>query len=219
MRPLMQWIPSVPRGGRLAALLLFAPLLGSACGNQIGDSCRINIDCSPLGERFCDASSPGGYCTIEGCDVSSCPGNSVCVRFFQPLPDRPCEPRTMRDDCTPSELCLCDCGAPDASGQCPAEVQTGTNTDGMPILQCGAVTGGQPVPKAGHCAPEASERRWCQQRCKNDGNCRDDVDAQNQRVYQCRETGRFGAEPIPTAVTDAGVTVGPAVKFCAQRVK
>jgi hypothetical protein len=40
------------------------------------------VDCSPLGDRFCDIASPGGYCIIEGCDQKSCPGEAVCVRFF-----------------------------------------------------------------------------------------------------------------------------------------
>ena len=45
--------------------------------------CATNVQCSPLGDRFCDVSSPDGYCTIEGCDSSTCPdSNGVCIRFF-----------------------------------------------------------------------------------------------------------------------------------------
>ena len=46
VRPLMWRFP-------LVALLLVA-----GCGAKIGDSCRTNIDCSPLGDRFCDLASP-----------------------------------------------------------------------------------------------------------------------------------------------------------------
>ena len=35
-------------------------LVLSGCGHKIGDSCGQNVDCSPLGDRFCDIASPGG---------------------------------------------------------------------------------------------------------------------------------------------------------------
>lgn len=67
--------------GSIVALL--AVSLG-ACGKQIGDACNRSVDCSPNGDRLCDPdpSSPGGYCTVLGCDFSTCPDESVCVRFF-----------------------------------------------------------------------------------------------------------------------------------------
>src|SRR4051812_36642707 len=56
---------------RAAACLVLAGLgtLVSGCGHKVGDSCKANVDCSALGDRFCDVAAPGGYCTIEGCDV------------------------------------------------------------------------------------------------------------------------------------------------------
>src|SRR5262245_47245209 len=68
--------------------------LVSGCGHKVGDPCKANVDCSALGDRFCDVAAPGGYCTIEGCDVrmnekgeivDSCQNvasESICVRFF-----------------------------------------------------------------------------------------------------------------------------------------
>jgi hypothetical protein len=140
---------------------LVALLLLAGCGHNIGDSCKTNVDCSPIGDRFCDTSEPGGYCTQENCSVKSCPGDSVCIRFFSPLADEPCQ--TDRPECPQvDERCVCD--VTDENGDC--------------------------VNKSGHCAPSASERRWCQKRCSSDGDCRSG--------YECRSTGTFGAEPVPT---------------------
>lgn len=88
-------------------------LLLVGCGTGIGDSCERSIDCSPDGDRLClsEASdgSPGGYCTIRGCDYESCPDDAVCVRFFSShFPDRACSLDTEdigTDDCLPDEEC------------------------------------------------------------------------------------------------------------------
>lgn len=91
--------------------LCAACLLVVGCGTEIGDSCESSIDCSPEGDRFCDLSesSPGGYCTVRGCDHESCPDDAVCVRFFSAhFPDRTCEPGTediSTDDCLADEEC------------------------------------------------------------------------------------------------------------------
>ncbi|MBC7977229.1 MAG: hypothetical protein H7138_19815 [Myxococcales bacterium] len=64
-----------------------------ACGKQIGDSCNFASDCSPDGDRLCDPAptSPGGYCTILGCDYSTCPDEAACVQFFTgSFSNRPC---------------------------------------------------------------------------------------------------------------------------------
>lgn len=61
----------------LAVLLLLA-----GCQPDIGDSCSVDSECSQTGERICDTSQPGGYCTIFGCDPTSCPADeSICVAF------------------------------------------------------------------------------------------------------------------------------------------
>lgn len=86
-------------------------LLGAGCGSEIGDSCGLSIDCSPNGDRYCERSesSPGGYCTVVGCDYDTCPDEAVCVRFFSGVASNlPCDPDTedlSTDACTPDELC------------------------------------------------------------------------------------------------------------------
>lgn len=117
--------PSSPWQGRLSsAPLLVWPVLAvlaawvallaaPGCSAKIGDSCEFNVDCSPQGERLCDLSSPGGYCTIENCTAEVCPEESHCIAFY-PIAflSRPCDPATEdalespTDDCTPDEVCL-----------------------------------------------------------------------------------------------------------------
>ncbi len=98
---------------RFALAIAAAALLGlTACGDEIGDSCAISSECSPRGDRFCDTTQPGGYCTIVGCAHGSCPDEAVCVRFF-PVGNTslPCNPQTEdrgdnpTDDCTFDEIC------------------------------------------------------------------------------------------------------------------
>jgi hypothetical protein len=64
-----------------AALLI----LTAACGHNIGDSCTVSTDCAQDGSRVCDIFSPGGYCTIQGCDFGTCPSDSICARFYPAL--------------------------------------------------------------------------------------------------------------------------------------
>jgi len=54
----------------------------AGCQAKIGDSCSKNVDCSPDGDRICDTTQPGGYCTVPDCQPGSCPDNAVCVRFW-----------------------------------------------------------------------------------------------------------------------------------------
>src|SRR5436190_23330379 len=101
--------PLVP-GLRLAALAALLALAGAGDA-EIGDDCSLSSDCSPQGDRICDVSSPGGYCTIIGCDFDTCPGEAVCVRFFSVQDsDRACDPREEDlvedvNDCTADEMC------------------------------------------------------------------------------------------------------------------
>ena len=72
------------RSPAAAVLVVAAALVVTAggCSRKIGDGCTSNVECSPLGDRFCDLASPGGYCTIEGCDIDTCPDSAACIRFF-----------------------------------------------------------------------------------------------------------------------------------------
>jgi hypothetical protein len=199
---------------RTAATLLAVALV-AGCSHKIGDACNVNVDCSPLGDRFCDTASPGGYCTIEGCDVrmddngnliDSCPSEAVCVRFFSPIACRPCDPAVERDAtaehrCATDEVCVCDFADPAHPGACLPKT--------LPEMTADGTDGGCPEPQGlfGHCAPASSERRWCQYICGKDGDCRSG--------YQCRQTGTRGAEPVPRFETDGGVPFGDTASFCA----
>lgn len=96
---------------QLRATFAILLLLGTAaCGDEIGDECAISQDCSSQGDRICDINSPGGYCTIIGCDYNTCPDEAVCVRFFSVSDtNHTCDPRAEdvdgEDNCTPDELC------------------------------------------------------------------------------------------------------------------
>ena len=76
--------------GAATALLL---LCLTACAPALGDSCERNTECSVNGDRTCDRSQPGGYCTIPNCAANTCPDDGVCVRF------QPDEPRLARSWC------------------------------------------------------------------------------------------------------------------------
>ncbi|WP_428261204.1 hypothetical protein [Haliangium sp.] len=91
-------------------IVLFALALATGCGTEIGDGCSDSLDCSPDGDRVCEVvSSPGGYCTVRGCDAYSCPEEAVCVRFFSAVfPDALCDPALediSEDNCLDDELC------------------------------------------------------------------------------------------------------------------
>jgi hypothetical protein len=158
------------------AFLLLVAVCCAACGHQVGDACSTNVDCSPQGDRFCDTSAPAGYCTIDGCDWNTCPSEAVCVRFFTPVLDEPCvyNPNNPFGVCPhPDDRCVCDV----ANG-----------------LLC--------QNNMGHCAPESTERRWCQKQCSSPSDCR--------AGYECRASGSRGAESVP----NFDMSIQP-VKFCA----
>ncbi|HKO50071.1 MAG TPA: hypothetical protein VJV79_20210, partial [Polyangiaceae bacterium] len=52
---------------RLARLAMaFAALTGGlalGCTPKIGDDCSVSTNCSTTGDRLCDITQPGGYCT------------------------------------------------------------------------------------------------------------------------------------------------------------
>ena len=176
-------------------LLLALALVLTACGDQIGDSCDFNVDCSPLGDRICDTSQLGGYCTIQGCDQDSCPEDeAVCVRFYPvSFLSSPCD--ALTEDALGSK-----CGracAPECKKSCDAsEVCCSTN-------HCNTA---EICLSSGFCAQRTQERRFCMQECEEDDDCRDG--------YQCRKTGTRGAEAVPSPADDSI----PQLKFCAQKI-
>src|SRR6187399_622417 len=68
---------------RLLEKCAWAGLLFLAgCAPNIGDGCANSNDCSANGDRLCDTTQRGGYCTIFNCDPTSCPDDeSVCIQF------------------------------------------------------------------------------------------------------------------------------------------
>ncbi len=67
------------RSAFVAAAAVATLLAG--CAAEIGDECETSVDCSPDGDRTCDRSQPGGYCTVEGCAPDGCPDEALCVEF------------------------------------------------------------------------------------------------------------------------------------------
>jgi hypothetical protein len=184
------------------ALLVVASvaLLSSACGHDIGDSCKTAADCDPNGTRTCDLSQPGGYCTMAGCDEKSCPSGSVCIRYFpenlveQTLVGQPtkicnveCEdvgvvdklvcPQGPTNDCAGDELCL-------ASGLCAKRTckveceDVGADApsvcpDGKQTNDCAA---DEVCLNSGVCAKRSFETRSCAYTCGGNGDCRGGYD-------------------------------------------
>jgi hypothetical protein len=68
----------------LAFAIAPAALLG--CTPAVGDRCTLSTDCSVQGNRVCDTSEPGGYCTLLGCTPNACPDNAACVEFGASVP-------------------------------------------------------------------------------------------------------------------------------------
>jgi hypothetical protein len=68
-------------------LLLSVSIFGAAgCQPKIGDDCVTDLDCSQQGDRLCDTTQKGGYCTQADCDPLSCPEKeSICVAFNNTL--------------------------------------------------------------------------------------------------------------------------------------
>lgn len=83
----------MPRLSEKLWLLCVVVAVAAGCKPKIGDDCRISTDCSRAGDRLCDITAPGGYCTIYNCEPNSCPeGESLCVEFgAQRSPVSKCE--------------------------------------------------------------------------------------------------------------------------------
>ncbi len=146
--------------------MLVLALVSAACGKEIGDECVVSSDCSPNGDRQCDVSSRQGYCTIQGCDVDTCPEEATCVRFFtgnfanktcvQATEDRP-SAAAPTDDCSFDELCsltgqcvprssevrfcMRTCGNTDdcRGGYACRDIELMKRDGGEPVLQAGVL--------------------------------------------------------------------------------
>ena len=67
---------------RLVCVLL--GVLGTwGCKPKIGEDCATSTDCSISGDRLCDVTQPGGYCTVFNCEPNTCPTEAACVAFSE----------------------------------------------------------------------------------------------------------------------------------------
>ena len=72
--------PSAPR--TLFWVVGFAAMaLAAGCSPKIGDKCTVSTDCSATGDRLCDITEPGGYCTVFNCEPDGCPDDAACINF------------------------------------------------------------------------------------------------------------------------------------------
>ncbi len=66
----------------LVLLLTITAVMQWGCQPKIGDDCIQDQNCSQMGDRICDTTQPGGYCTQFNCDPTSCPEKeSICIAF------------------------------------------------------------------------------------------------------------------------------------------
>jgi hypothetical protein len=200
----------------LATILAVVALSG--CSHEIGDDCRSSVDCDPNGTRSCDLSQPGGYCTVAGCDATSCPSGSTCIRTF---PERflalaanltvmmqTCDPTVAMSQCPMDSVCAsfgycvraCDPAASPTT--CPSSQlctslgycsQCDPEREDIP-------SGAGPTQNncladeicldTGLCAKQTSEQRACAKSCSSNGDCRSG--------YDCRKTGTLGNMVLAT---------------------
>lgn len=161
-------------------LMLLVPLLVvalGACGKEIGDSCSFSTDCDPNGARICvDPTVHGGYCTIQGCDYSTCPDEAVCIRFFTgDFANKTCDPIAENNPvtppqdrkCTPDELCSIEghC-VPRSSENRFCMKKCGSNGDCRDGYECRTFAkmqaeGGEPVLAPGIVVTEQTAPKYC----------------------------------------------------------
>lgn len=100
----------------VVAAVLFAAGIG--CSMEIGDECTENVDCSTSGDRVCDITAPGGYCTVLDCEPDTCPEEAVCVAWGEGLSERTFCMRHCGsgDDCREGYTCF----SPTDFGYCAA---------------------------------------------------------------------------------------------------
>src|SRR5882724_11446216 len=93
------------------------------CSPKIGDKCTVSTDCSATGDRLCDITEPGGYCTVFNCEPDSCPDDAACINFGATLSVSESDPATQTNvvlpGCTASQgnspyqrsFCMASCAS------------------------------------------------------------------------------------------------------------
>src|SRR5262245_45717640 len=107
---------------RWASAGAIAACLATGCSPKIGDKCSVSTDRSVQGDRLCDPSQPGGYCTVFNCEPNGCPDESVCVAFNEASCSSPALSRRFQ-----RTFCMATCGS---DGDCRAgHKRLDTSTD------------------------------------------------------------------------------------------
>ncbi len=173
---------------------LTSALALASCGKKIGDSCQTPADCDPNGARICDLSQPGGYCTVQGCDETTCPSEAACIRFFPvQFLTKPCNPYcedrqglSVPDAGSDAGMSV-DAGAlPLCPGLfAPAPANQPGNQAVCPNGPTNDCTADEICLDAGLCAPRSTEARYCALVCSSNSDCRSG--------YVCRPTGVEGS--------------------------
>jgi len=157
VRPLMTFC----RALGFLALAVSSALAG--CTPDIGASCSTALNCSQMGDRSCDTSLPGGYCTKFGCEPDTCPSESGCIAFRQQVSTNPAchdsdDSRMIRtfcmvhcsenDDCRGGYVCA-DLSAPDNAWG--ASLVDRSNRDGRVCIVPASYNSGVSTGIAGYC--------------------------------------------------------------------
>jgi hypothetical protein len=183
------------RAVTMMVLALTSALALASCGKKIGDACQTAADCDPNGARICDLSQPGGYCTILGCDETTCPSEAACIRFFpvQYL-TKPCNPYCEDRQGLPVSDAGSDAGMSLDAGAlplCPGLFPQGgsaaqaANQAVCPDGPTNDCTADEICLDTGLCAPRSTEVRYCELVCSGNGDCRGG--------YVCRPSGIEGS--------------------------
>jgi hypothetical protein len=171
------------------AVVLAAALSAVSCSQKIGSNCQTAADCDPSGGRICDLSQPGGYCTILGCNETTCPSEATCVRYFpvQYL-TKPCNPLCEDRLCGlggDAGSASSDAGSLQCPMLCPQGSPQAVPADACPTGPTNDCTADEICLDEGLCAPRAAEMRFCAYVCGTDSDCRGG--------YICRPTGTAGS--------------------------
>jgi hypothetical protein len=147
---------------RWALLVALSALLALGCKPEIGDECSVSTDCSNIGDRLCDTTQPGGYCTIFNCEPDTCPEEAICIGFdsseSQVCQDPQGGNRLQRTFC----LRRCEGDGDCRGGYVCADLGRQSNPWGAVVMEFGAPSGKVcVVPYSGAPLPEDPNTEVC----------------------------------------------------------
>lgn len=147
---------------RWHVLVAISALALIGCKPEIGDECSVSTDCSNVGDRLCDTTQPGGYCTIFNCEPGTCPEEAVCIAFYN-SDSRVCqdpqdEARLRRTYCLRS----CDGDGDCRGGYSCEDLGAKDNPWGAELVERGGPSGKVcVVPYSGATLPEKPNTEVC----------------------------------------------------------